>query len=111
MADGNIAVDVTKNESYYIGDFRVLSESLKTIRSNLTNVMRDISGVAKQVDSGAYQVSAGIQTLSQGTMEQSVSVESLVSHVTKLTTQIHDSAGRCGDASQLVDKPTQRWNN
>ncbi len=104
MADGNIAVDVTKNESYYIGDFRVLSESLKTIRSNLTNVMRDISGVAKQVDSGAYQVSAGIQTLSQGTMEQSVSVESLVSHVTKLTTQIHDSAGRCGDASQLVDK-------
>lgn len=104
MADGNIAVDVTKNESYYIGDFRVLSESLKTIRSNLTNVMRDISGVAKQVDSGAYQVSAGIQTLSQGTMEQSVSVEGLVSHVTKLTSQIHDSAGRCGDASQLVDK-------
>lgn len=30
MADGNIAVDVVKNESYYIGDFKVLAESLKT---------------------------------------------------------------------------------
>ena len=32
MADGNIAVDVSKNESYYIGDFKVLAESLKSIR-------------------------------------------------------------------------------
>ncbi len=104
MADGNIAVDVVKNEGYYIGDFKVLSESLKTIRMKLMSVMRDISGVANQVNSGAYQVSAGVQTLSQGSMEQSLSVDGLVSHVTKLTSQIKDSAVRCGDASELVDK-------
>ena len=104
MADGNIAVDVTQNESYYIGDFKILLESLITIRNKLTNLMRDISRVAKQVDAGAYQVSAGVQTLSQGTMEQSVSVEGLVSHVTDLSTQINDSAVRCGNASELVDK-------
>ncbi|MCI8453887.1 MAG: methyl-accepting chemotaxis protein [Lachnospiraceae bacterium] len=104
MADGNIAVDVMKNESYYIGDFKVLSESLQTIRSKLMNVMRDISSVANQVDSGAYQVSAGVQTLSQGSMEQSVSVDGLVSHVTQLTSQIKDSAVRCGNASELVGK-------
>ncbi len=56
MADGNIAVDVTMNESYYIGDFRVLSESLKSIRTNLTDVMREISQIANQVDSGANHV-------------------------------------------------------
>lgn len=104
MADGNIAVDVVKNEGYYIGDFKVLSESLKTIRMKLMSVMRDISGVASQVNSGAYQVSAGVQTLSQGSMEQSVSVDGLVSHVAELTSQIKDSAVRCGDASELVDK-------
>lgn len=104
MADGNIAVDVTQNESYYIGDFKILLENLITIRNKLTNLMRDISRVAKQVDAGAYQVSAGVQTLSQGTMEQSVSVEGLVSHVTDLSTQINDSAVRCGNASELVDK-------
>lgn len=104
MADGNIAVDVEKNEAYYLGDFRVLSDSLKTIRSNLLHVMHEISSVASQVDAEAYQVSAGMQTLSQGSMEQSASIDSLVSHMSELTEQIKGSAARCGDASELVDK-------
>lgn len=104
MADGNIAVDVTKNDAYYIGDFKVLAESLKTIRTNLMNVMRDISCIANQVDVGADQVSTGVQTLSQGTMEQSASVEGLVTNVTEITSQIQNSAVRCKNASELVDK-------
>lgn len=106
MADGNLAVDVEKNEDYYIGDFQVLAESLKTIRADLTNVMRNISQIAGQVDTSADQVSTGAQTLSQGTLEQSISIEGLVSNVTTITTQIQDSAVRCGDASELVDKAT-----
>lgn len=70
MADGNIAVDVTKNESYYIGDFRILADSLKSIRTHLTDVMRDITHIAHQVNSGANQVSAEAQALSQGTMQR-----------------------------------------
>ena len=104
MADGNIAVDVVRNEAYYIGDFKVLSESLQTIRGKLTQVMQDIAQVAAQVDSGAYQVSAGVQTLSQGTTEQSASVEGLVAHMMELSARIQDSAVRCKNASELVDK-------
>lgn len=104
MADGNIAVDVTKNEAYYIGDFKILSESLKTIRMKLTNIMREISSIANQVDIEADQVSARVQTLSQGTTEQSVSVEGLVSNITEITSQIQNNALRCRDARELVDK-------
>lgn len=104
MAEGNIAVDVVKNESYYIGDFKVLAESLKTIRYNLTSLMSEISAITNQVDESANQVSAGVQTLSQGTVEQAESVEGLVSNVTEITEQINDSAVRCHDASELVDK-------
>ncbi|MDE6976873.1 MAG: methyl-accepting chemotaxis protein [Lachnospiraceae bacterium] len=104
MADGNIAVDVTMNESYYIGDFRVLSESLKSIRTNLTDVMRDISQIANQVDSGANQVSAGAQALSQGTSQQKVSINGLVANITDITAQIQNSSIRCGNASDLVDR-------
>lgn len=104
MADGNIAVDVTRNETYYIGDFRILAESLKTIRTNLTKLMRDISHISNQVDSGAEQLSAGVNTLSQGTVEQSVSVEGLAANVKMITAQIKDSAASCHDASELVDK-------
>ncbi len=106
MAHGNIAVDVEKNEDYYIGDFRVLAESLKSIRTQLTDVMCDITQIASQVNSGANQVSAGAQALSRGTLQQKDSMTGLVSNVTDITTQIQDSAVRCGNASSLVDKAT-----
>lgn len=106
MANGNIAVDVSKNESYYIGDFQILAESLKSIRTHLTNVMRNISNVACQVDSGANQVSAGAQALSQGTVQQKEAISRLVSNVTDITEQIQNSAIRCGDASDLVARAT-----
>ncbi len=106
MAGGNLTVDVTKNESYYIGDFRALSESLQSIHANLTDVIRDISQVARQVDSSADRVSTGAQALSQGTLEQAASIDGLVANVTSITSQIKTSTIRCGDASELVDKAT-----
>ncbi len=106
MANGNIAVDVTQNESYYIGDFKVLSESLKSIRTHLTDVMRDISEIASQVNNGANQVSAGAQVLSQGTIQQKDSINGLVSNVTDITTQIQNSTVRCNDATDLVTRAT-----
>lgn len=104
MAQGNIAVDIVKNESYYIGDFRVLAESLKSIRTQLTNVMSDITDIANQVDNSANQVSAGAQILSKGTMQQELSINGLVSNITDITAQIQNSTVRCSNASDLVDK-------
>lgn len=104
MADGNLTVDVTKNQEFYIGDFKVLAESLKSIHSNLTAVIRDISKVANQVDLSADRVATGAQALSQSTLEQSGSVDSVVSNVTAITSQIQSSAEHCGNASDLVAK-------
>lgn len=106
MADGNLTVDVTKNDSYYIGDFQALSESLKSIHTNLTNVIRDISQVASQVDTSADRVATGAQALSQGTTEQAISIDGLVSNVTAITSEIQSSAIHCSSASELVDKAT-----
>ncbi len=104
MADGNIAVDVERNENYYIGDFRVLSESLKSIRTNLTSLMRDIRSIANEVNSGADEVSEGAQALSQGAAQQEFSINGLVSNITDITEQIQNSAARCKDAGELVDR-------
>lgn len=106
MANGNIAVDVVKNESYYIGDFKILAESLKSIRTHLTDVMRDITQIANQVNSGANQVSAGAQALSHGTMQQKDSINGLVSNVEDITLQIQNSTVKCNDATNLVDRVT-----
>ena len=106
MADGDFTVDVEKNSALYIGDFQALSESLQSIRANLTGVIRDITQGAGQVDASADLVSSGAQALSQGTVEQAASITGLVSHVTDITAQIQSSTVRCGDATQLVDKAT-----
>ncbi len=106
MAAGNLAVDVTENEAYYIGDFKMLSESLKSIHANLVDVIRRISYVANQVDTSADRVSTGAQELSQGTTEQAASIDGLVLNVSAITSQIQTSAVRCGSASDLVDKAT-----
>nr|WP_326126544.1 methyl-accepting chemotaxis protein [uncultured Oscillibacter sp.] len=106
MAKGNLTVDVTENESYYIGDFNALSESLQSIRANLVRVIRDISQVAGRVDVSAEQVSSGAQALAQGTTEQAATVNGLMNNVTAITAQIQTSTVRCGSASQLVDQAT-----
>lgn len=106
IADGNLSVDVEKNETYYIGDFKVLFKSLTSIHTNLMNVIQDISHIANQVDTSADQVSKEAQALFQGTTEQAVSIDGLVSNVTEITSQIQTSTMRCGNASQLVDKAT-----
>ncbi len=104
MADGNIAVDVEMNERYYIGDFQVLATSLKSIRKSLTGLMRDIRSIANEVNSGADEVSEGAQALSQGAAQQELSINGLVSNITDITEQIRNSAARCNDASELVDR-------
>lgn len=106
MANGNLTVDVTANESYYIGDFRELSASLQSIHANLVDIIRDISRVASQVDDSAERVSSGAQALAQGTTEQSSAVDGLMTNVTAITSQIQTSSVRCGNASELVDRAT-----
>ena len=102
IAGGDLTVDVTQNESYYIGDFQALSASLQSIHANLVDMIRDISQVAGEVGASAGRVSTDAQALAQGTTEQAASVDGLVTNVTAITTQIQTSTVRCGSASQLV---------
>jgi len=106
MAGGNLSVDVMENESYYIGDFKLLSTSLQSIHANLVSMIRDISQVASQVGTGASRISADAQTLAQGTTEQAAAVEELAANVTAISTRIQFSSERCGSASELVNQAT-----
>lgn len=104
MANGNLTVNVTANESYYVGDFKALFTSLRTIHANLVHIIRDISQVAGQVDTDAERVSSGAQALAQGTTEQSAAVDRLMTNVATITVQVRDSTVRCGNASELMNR-------
>ncbi len=68
--------------------------------------MRNITYIADKVNSNAGQVSAGAQALSQGTAQQKISIDGLVSNITDITAQVQNSAVRCGNASELVERAT-----
>jgi len=104
LAEGNLSVNVAKNESYYVGDFKALSDSLKTVSVKLIKLMRDVAAVSKNVTSEAEQVSKDTFALSQGTMEQATSVVSLITNIQDITTQIQNNAENCASASKLVDQ-------
>lgn len=104
MAGGNIAVNVAQNESYYIGDFQVLAQSLQTIRTNLLQLTRNIVQVSGHVTEGAENVSQSAVSLSRGTAAQADSVTHLTESVSNITDQIHLSTDNCVAAQELVDQ-------
>ena len=106
MASGNLTVNVTENEAYYIGDFKALSASLQSIHANLVKVIRDISQVSSQLGGSVDQISSDALELAKGTMEQSESVEGLAANVAAISSQIQNSTARCSSANQLVGQAT-----
>lgn len=87
IANGNLTVDVEKNENYYIGDLKMLTSSLQTIRSKLTKVLKEISLVSNQVASEAEQVRSRADTMSNGAAEQTISVQALEGAVSNIKHQ------------------------
>lgn len=104
MADGNIAVDVSKGESYYIGDFQILAKSLKTIRTKLLKLTRNIAQVSGRVTGEADQVSQNSVGLSNGILTQEASVARLIESVDDIIAQIRSSADNCTAAQKLADQ-------
>ena len=105
MAEGDFDVRTNSEESY-VGNFRGILSSMRTLNIKLSNVLMQINTAADQVSDGSEQVSSGAQALSQGTLEQAASIDGLVANVSTITTQIQTSTVRCGDATDLVRKAT-----
>lgn len=111
MANENFAVDTETNMSYYIGDFKVLSENLETIKTKLSSVLSDIYLAADQVNTGAGQVAAGAQTLSQGTVEQTVSIEKLAKNLENIGTQVKANSDNCTEAHKYMNSTNDYLKN
>lgn len=104
MADGNIAVDVTSGESYYIGDFQVLAKSLKTIRTKLLQLTRNIVEVSNQVTDEANQVSQNAGSLLQGVLTQEASIARLTENADDIVVHIRSNTDNCSAIQSLTEQ-------
>ncbi len=92
IADGNLSVDVEKNEGYYIGGLRMLTVSLQAIQTKLTKVLKEISLVSSHVNEEAEQVLSRAESLSHGATEQALSVQALGNAVSNIEQQAGSTA-------------------
>ena len=84
----------------YIGDFMPIKSSMLQILSNLNDTMSEVYFAANQIMTGSHQVADGAQALSGSSMEQSASIERLVTIVDSLSDQIHQTAENAKSADE-----------
>ncbi|MCI5903693.1 MAG: methyl-accepting chemotaxis protein [Oscillospiraceae bacterium] len=110
MAEGNLAVDISDDERFYVGDFGKLAEYVKSIDEKLSDTMGQIGIAADQVSAGSEQVSAGAQALSQGATEQASSIEELAATIHEISGHVNTTSRNCSEARQLVNETSDKVN-
>jgi methyl-accepting chemotaxis protein len=91
LSDG----DFTKrsgSETFYIGGFHQIIESLKKMVVGLNGVIRQISLASDRLSQGAELMSNEATTLSQGATEQASAVEELAATVNEISIQVKENA-------------------
>ena len=99
MGRGNFRVE-TACEENYIGDYREILASIRSIRDRLRDTLSEIRISSQQVNTGAEQVAAGSQTISQGAAQQFASVDDLSGNVEHIVQQINMTAANANSAME-----------
>jgi len=99
MGKGNFDVQ-SKAEDAYVGQFRLLLDSVESLNATLSDTLSQIDVSADQVNSGSEQVSSGAQALAQGATEQASSVQELAATVNEISGQINTTAQQAKTAEE-----------
>ena len=103
MANQNFDIQSSHREAY-LGGYRNILSSMRTLKMSLSNTIRQIDSAAGQVSSASGQVSMGAQTLSQGSMEQASAVEQLAATITDISSSSKTTAAAAGEVGQFVNE-------
>ena len=103
ISGGNLTTEIRRE---YVGDFKVIKESLNNISTTLNKTMSEITSASDQVLSGAKQISISAQELANGAQEQASSVEELNATIDVINQQTRQNADNATEASELSDLST-----
>ncbi|MDR2166329.1 MAG: methyl-accepting chemotaxis protein [Clostridiales bacterium] len=104
IAGGDLTQEITRE---YLGDFRIIKDSLNSISRRLNKTMSDISAASYQVLSGAKQISESAMDLADGASVQASSVEELNASIGMITDQTHKNAQNAAEANELSGRSAE----
>lgn len=91
MANGNYAVK-SNAEERYTGDFRKLYQSMRKLKSQMSETLLSIGDVSTQVSAGSDSLAQASQALAEGATDQSISVQELHETISNVTVGMAESA-------------------
>ncbi len=94
----------SKDGSRYVGDFRQLFESIKTMKESMVETMHFIEESSVQVTAGAGNLSETSLSLAEGATEQAGAVEELQATITTIAESAGKAAASAEDAYQQSQK-------
>lgn len=98
MAAGNFNIN-SNVESSYVGDFKLLIDSIRTMNGSLNDTLYGINGTAGQVMTGSGQLAGSAQSLAEGATEQAGAVEELMATVGDVSNIVEMSANKSVEAA------------
>ncbi len=101
FASGNFDV-FSKATDKYVGDYRNILLSFRTLKRGLTESFQNILQVSEQVSAGSSQVSFGAQSLAQGATEQASSVQELSASIAEVSQHVKRNAEDAEKAKTLT---------
>lgn len=101
FSSGNFDV-FSKESDAYVGDFKHILTSFRTLKHGLTDSFQNILQVSEQVSAGASQVSFGSQSLAQGATEQASSVQELSASIADISQRVKNNADDAEKAKVLT---------
>ena len=106
MAEGNFNIR-TRAEESYVGDFRLLIESMRKLNRQLDGTLRQISEASEQVSVGAGQLASSAQEMAEGATEQAGAVQELTATVEDVTNISEESAEGASKAAEKMKSSAQ----
>lgn len=105
ISRGNLSADGAKN---YDGDFRPLSDALRTILDRMNEMFLQIRSSSLEIASGATQVSEGSESIASGAVEQAGAVEQLSRSADGIFQASVKNAGTMGRAADSIERAMQK---
>ena len=102
MADGNFNIKTTCEEEY-VGDFKGLLLSLRTMNRNLDSTLKEVKGASDMVSSGASNLAEASQSLAEGATDQAASVQEMQATINEITTALEKTVQEVNDSHRKAE--------
>jgi len=104
MGNGDYRFETSAN---YIGEFKVIEESLQTIRTKMHETLNTLRVAADQINSGSDQLAGAAQDLAEGSLVQSAKMTELVSAMKRMSDGMENSAAVAQESVSIATQAGQ----